>query len=169
MDPQVHNENEAADLVDRYRLERCTDCLSCTEVCPFREVMDVAPAQMVRRTVRDGCDEVLRSRGIWLCTDCRACSRACPAAIDVGAFIEALRRDAHRMAARANEPIEVMHVLLTDEATEAGRVRHGRLFLSMTFKHKGKFPRGGLALALAVKGKFGRVFGGRRPSRREEG
>ena len=135
-----------------------SNCSACTRACPFKEWMDIGPAEMLQRTVAGAGAQVVQSRGIWLCTDCRACSRACPARIDVGAFVEALRREALASGARADARIAGMHELLTRAAVQEGRLREGRFFLAMRFKHRSPFPRGALALALAVKGKFGRLF-----------
>ena len=150
------------DLVNAYGLERCTDCLACTTACPFGESMDVSPASMVRRTIESGVEEIVGLRAIWLCTDCRACSRACPVGIDVGAFVEALRREAFTRGAAADEPVRTLHVLRAAEALDEGRVREARIFLKT---RRSGFPRAALAMALALKGKLGRLFGRCRPVR----
>ena len=144
------------DVVSVLELGRCTDCLSCTQACPFADGMDVVPASLVRRAVESGIDELIRARAIWLCTDCRACSRACPVRIDVGALVEALRREAFARGKAADEPIRKLHALRAAEVREAGRVREARVF-SRT--RRWGFPRGSLALALALKSKLGRLFG----------
>ena len=50
--------------LDGYGLARCTDCSACSDACPFRNAMDLAPADVVRRVADGSLEEVIASRGI---------------------------------------------------------------------------------------------------------
>ena len=172
MDEHARAHADGSNSLGDYGLVRCTNCLDCSEVCPFREAMDLKPADVVRRVADGPIGEAAASRGIWLCTDCRACTKACPVGIDVAALFETLRREASTRPAnggtRGDERIAALHEYVTLMAARNGRFREGRLFLAMRRRHRSPFPRGGLALALLIKGKFGRILISRGAGRRED-
>ncbi|MFH0962542.1 MAG: 4Fe-4S dicluster domain-containing protein [Planctomycetota bacterium] len=149
------------DLSKKFSLERCTSCGACTRVCPFVPGMDLAPGATVERVLAGDLDEVFRRRGIWLCSSCGACTRECPVGIDVLGMLEALRREAYRRGLLGDRAIAKFHELFARDAFQRGRVREGRTVLAVRIRYGGVFPRGGLGLALLVKGKLGKVFGGR--------
>ena len=71
-------------------------------------------------------------------------------------MVEALRREAFARGTAADEPIRKLHALRAAEVRKAGRVREARVFART---RRWGFPRGSLALALALKSKLGRLFG----------
>lgn len=168
MDEHAQARVHDSDPLSGYGLARCTDCLACSEACPFREAMDLAPADIVRRVADGSTSEAVASQAIWLCTDCRACTKACEQGIDVAGLFEALRREAFTRTVRGDERIAALHERVTRAAVRDGRLREGRLFLAMTRRHRAPFPRGALALALFIKGKFGRILSSRGAGRRED-
>jgi len=159
MDEHARAHADGSNPLGNYGLVRCTNCLDCSAVCPFREAMDLKPADVVRRAGDGAIGEAVASRGIWLCTDCRACTKACSVGIDVAALFEALRREAFARSLRGEKSIAALHEHVTQAGVRDGRLREGRLFLAMRRGNRASFPRGGLALALLVKGKFGRILG----------
>ena len=143
---------------ETFGLQRCTDCLACTEVCPFGESMETPPAAIVRHAATGDVQTLLQAPDIWLCSSCGACTRACPVGIDVEGLLEALRRQAAASGPNT-ATIARYHNLFVKEARDIGRVREGRVLLAMRFRYGGPFPRGGLTPALLVKGKIGKVLG----------
>jgi len=145
-------------LGETFGLARCTNCLACTQVCPFGPSMERPPAAIVQHALAQPWQTSLAWRDIWLCSSCGACTRSCPVDIDVEAFLEALRREAV-IAGQGIGNIARYQRLFVTQARRFGRLREGRILLMMRFRRGTPFPRRGLSLALLVKGKWGKLFG----------
>ncbi len=70
--------------------ELCIACGRCSAVCPFSDLMDVKPHQIIHM-VRIGDESVVDTNAIWYCVSCLACTQRCPREINITAIIEALR------------------------------------------------------------------------------
>ncbi|MHB8069006.1 MAG: 4Fe-4S dicluster domain-containing protein [Desulfobaccales bacterium] len=70
---------------------RCFQCRSCANGCPFVQAMD-HPPNVVLRLLQYGLDrEVLECKTIWVCVGCHTCSSQCPMGIDLAAVMDTLR------------------------------------------------------------------------------
>jgi heterodisulfide reductase subunit C len=72
-------------------LNRCYQCGSCGNGCPFVQAMDYAPNQVLRLVQFGLRREVLTCKTIWLCVGCHTCSAQCPMSIDIAAVMDTLR------------------------------------------------------------------------------
>jgi heterodisulfide reductase subunit C len=70
---------------------RCYQCRSCANGCPFVQAMDYPPNMVLRMLQYGMRQEVLRCKTIWVCVGCHTCSSQCPMAIDIAAIMDSLR------------------------------------------------------------------------------
>ncbi|MFP4588641.1 MAG: 4Fe-4S dicluster domain-containing protein [Candidatus Bipolaricaulota bacterium] len=68
----------------------CYQCGKCSAGCPFSDIMDQLPSQVIRR-VQLGDTSVLESETIWICASCLSCQVTCPKGIDLANLMEGLR------------------------------------------------------------------------------
>jgi heterodisulfide reductase subunit C len=73
------------------QLNRCYQCRSCGNGCPFVQAMDYAPNQALRLVQFGMREEVLSCKTIWVCVGCHTCSSQCPMSIDIAAVMDTLR------------------------------------------------------------------------------
>lgn len=103
-------------------LNRCYQCRSCANGCPFIQAMDYAP-NLVLRLVQFGLrQEVLGCKTIWLCVGCHTCSSQCPMAIDLAAVMDTLRL----MAVEEGVAIGKPHILDFHEEVLRSLENYGR-------------------------------------------
>ena len=72
-------------------LNRCYQCRSCGNGCPFVQAMDYTPNQVLRLVQFGLRQEVLTCKTIWVCVGCHTCSSQCPMGIDIAAVMDTLR------------------------------------------------------------------------------
>ena len=72
-------------------LNRCYQCRSCGNGCPFVQAMDYTPNQVLRLVQFGMRQEVLTCKTIWVCVGCHTCSSQCPMNIDIAAVMDTLR------------------------------------------------------------------------------
>jgi heterodisulfide reductase subunit C len=72
-------------------LNRCYQCRSCGNGCPFVQAMDYTPNQVLRLAEFGLRREVLSCKTIWICVGCHTCSSQCPMGIDIAAVMDTLR------------------------------------------------------------------------------
>jgi len=72
-------------------LNRCYQCQSCANGCPFVQAMDYTPNQVIRLVQFGLRQEVLTCKTIWVCVGCHTCSSQCPMGIDIAAVMDTLR------------------------------------------------------------------------------
>jgi heterodisulfide reductase subunit C len=72
-------------------LNRCYQCRSCGNGCPFVQAMDYTPNQVLRLVQFGLRQEVLSCKTIWICVGCHTCSSQCPMGIDIAAVMDTLR------------------------------------------------------------------------------
>lgn len=68
----------------------CYQCGKCSGSCPFSEMMDELPSQVIRR-VQLGDRSALEVNTIWICASCLSCKVACPQGVDLANLMEGLR------------------------------------------------------------------------------
>jgi len=83
----------AAEVTERSdtNLNRCYQCRSCGNGCPFVQAMDYTPNQVLRLVQFGLRQEVLTCKTIWVCVGCHTCSSQCPMGIDIAAVMDTLR------------------------------------------------------------------------------
>ncbi len=83
----------AAEVIERSgaALNRCYQCKTCGNGCPFVRAMDYTPNQVIRLVQFGMRQEVLSCKTIWVCVGCHTCSSQCPMAIDIAAIMDTLR------------------------------------------------------------------------------
>ena len=72
-------------------LNRCYQCGSCANGCPFVQAMDYTPNQVLRLLQFGMRGEVLACKTIWVCVGCHTCSSQCPMGIDIASIMDTLR------------------------------------------------------------------------------
>jgi heterodisulfide reductase subunit C len=72
-------------------LNRCYQCGSCGNGCPFVHAMDYTPNQVLRLVQFGLRQKVLTCKTIWICVACHTCSSQCPMNIDIAAVMDTLR------------------------------------------------------------------------------
>jgi heterodisulfide reductase subunit C len=72
-------------------LNRCYQCRSCGNGCPFVQAMDYTPNQVLRLVQFGMGEKVLTCKTIWICVGCHTCSSQCPMSIDIAAVMDTLR------------------------------------------------------------------------------
>lgn len=84
-------------IVDKIKKEydvniySCTQCFSCSNGCPFINIMDYPPHMIIRYAQLGFIDKVLSSKTPWICVGCNTCSFACPMSIDIPTFFDAIK------------------------------------------------------------------------------
>jgi heterodisulfide reductase subunit C len=83
----------AAEVTERSgtELNRCYQCGSCGNGCPFVQAMDYTPNQVIRLVQFGLRQEALTCKTIWVCVGCHTCSSQCPMSIDIAAVMDTLR------------------------------------------------------------------------------
>jgi heterodisulfide reductase subunit C len=83
----------AAEVRERSSTEfnRCYQCRSCANGCPFVQAMDYTPNQVLRLVQFGLRQDVLTCKTIWVCVGCHTCSSQCPMGIDLAAVMDTLR------------------------------------------------------------------------------
>ena len=82
--------------IDAEVLRGCTQCGTCSAVCPMIDYMDYSPRVLNALRLSGHYDEALRSRAIWDCTSCYACTVNCPKQIPITETIYSLKRASMR-------------------------------------------------------------------------
>ena len=83
----------AAEVAERSGagINRCYQCGSCANGCPFVQAMDYTPNQVLRLVQYGLRQEALTCKTIWVCVGCHTCSSQCPMGIDIAAAMDTLR------------------------------------------------------------------------------
>jgi heterodisulfide reductase subunit C len=85
-------------------LNRCYQCRSCGNGCPFVQAMDYTPNQVLRLVQFGMRQEVLTCKTIWICVGCHTCSSQCPMGIDIAAVMDTLRLTAVEEGVAVGKP-----------------------------------------------------------------
>jgi len=82
----------------------CYQCNKCTSGCPFSDLMDYTPAQLLQLLRLGLKEEALNSNSYWFCVSCGACSARCPNDINLMKVMDALANIALREGIRPKCP-----------------------------------------------------------------
>ena len=114
-------------------LNRCYQCRTCGNGCPFVEAMDYAPYQVIRLVQYGLRQQALECATIWICVSCHTCSSQCPNAIDIAAIMDTLRSLAlEERAAIAIPDILAFHLEVLRSIERYGRAHK----LGIMLRHK---------------------------------
>jgi len=138
-----------------YKLDRCYQCKACSAGCPFANVMDYLPHQIVRKTQLGLIDEILKSRSIWYCASCETCYTRCPQGVDIPGLIDFLKILAWR---KGKETKQTGHLLFNrifmDEIRRWGRQYEMSFLLRFKFTMRDFWGDLKLGIRLILKRKL---------------
>ena len=69
----------------------CFQCGVCTSGCPYSDVLDIMPHQVIKMALLGMKKQLLDCKTIWVCSTCFMCSERCPQGVDLGGVMLALR------------------------------------------------------------------------------
>ncbi|MFI5329988.1 MAG: 4Fe-4S dicluster domain-containing protein [Desulfobaccales bacterium] len=129
VDPEIFKAGKAklslsAEVTERSstELNRCYQCRSCGNGCPFVQAMDYTPNQVLRLVQFGLRQEVLSCKTIWVCVGCHTCSSQCPMGIDIAAIMDTLRL----MAVEEGVAIGKPHIIDFHEEVLRSLEKYGR-------------------------------------------
>ena len=129
VDPEIFKAGKAkpslsAEVTERSgtELNRCYQCRSCGNGCPFAQAMDYTPNQVLRLVQFGLRQEVLSCKAIWVCVGCHTCSSQCPMGIDIAAIMDTLRL----MAVAEGVAIGKPHIIDFHEEVLRSLEKYGR-------------------------------------------
>lgn len=112
---------------------RCLQCRTCANGCPFISGMDAHPNKIIRMIQMGLENEVLETSTIWVCVGCNTCSAGCPMSIDIPAVMDALRHKALEKGIKVKEPdILSFHTQVMNTIKKYGRTH--KLEIMMRYK-----------------------------------
>lgn len=123
----------------KQQIDYCMECGVCTGSCPISyERAGFSPRQMIKRTLVDQDENILKSSDLWACLSCSRCSDRCPVGIDFPEFIRSYRAKAREVA---NLPRQSHHgVFQTITTLQSGDLKQNRIDWA---KETGKFQEKG--------------------------
>ena len=74
----------------------CVQCGMCTSNCPFSDVLDVKPHQIIKMVLLGMREQAISCKSIWLCSTCFMCAERCPQGVELGRVLFALKNVAAR-------------------------------------------------------------------------
>ena len=74
----------------------CVQCGMCTSNCPFSDVLDVKPHQIIKMVLLGMREQAISCKSIWLCSTCFMCAERCPQGVELGRVLFALKNIAAR-------------------------------------------------------------------------
>ena len=146
-DPAAHLAHLKAMPAVEEEVDRCIECGWCESKCPSRD-LTLSPRQriVVRREIarlaasgedpalRRSLEEAYRYLGVDTCAADGLCATACPVAIDTGALVKRLRRQAHSPRAQALALAVARHLARVEPLVRLG-LRTGRLLQGVAGAH----------------------------------
>lgn len=135
----------------------CFQCQKCTNGCPARFAMDIAPHRVMRLLQLGQLERALTSGTIWACASCQTCTTRCPNEIDIAGIMETLRRVATEEGKAAFKNTGVFDKEFLSSVESHGRLWELGLILRYTLKAEGlggilrQMP---LGLSMLGKGKL---------------
>lgn len=139
----------------RTNLNKCFQCRSCANGCPFVEAMDYPPNVIIRMIQFGLQQQVLESRAIWICVNCHTCSSQCPNNIDLAAVMNTLTTMALEQGVRVGvPPILDFHVEVLRSLETYGRTHKLRIMLRHKLATRDWLSDVDVGLRMLAKGKL---------------
>lgn len=102
----------------------CVQCGMCTSNCPYSEVLDVQPHQVIKMVLLGMRETAISCETIWKCATCFMCAERCPQGVEVANVMFALKNIAAReKAIPEGYKIFGQQVYKTGRATEVTPLR----------------------------------------------
>lgn len=134
---------------------RCFQCMSCTNGCPFLSAMDIPPNKLLRMVQFGFMDQVLKSATIWTCVGCNTCSSQCPMLVDMGGVMDALRQMAiYKGISPAQPDVLKFHQEVLSSVKRYGRTHKLEIMLRYKVKTKDWFGDLDVGLRMLAKRKL---------------
>lgn len=70
---------------------KCFQCGMCTSSCPYSELLDVKPHQVIRMVHLGMRDQALTCKTVWVCSTCFMCNERCPQGVELANVMFALK------------------------------------------------------------------------------
>ncbi len=139
----------------KVNINLCWQCYTCTTGCPFSDLMDIMPNQVIRSIQLGGKKSLLESSTIWLCVGCNACTSECPMGIDIPSVMSALRETAIKEKVKiASDDIYTFHKEFLNSVKKHGRAYKIGIMLSYKLKKLDLFRDGKVGLKMLAKHKL---------------
>ena len=74
----------------------CVQCGMCTSNCPYSNLWDVQPHQVIKMVLLGMREQAISCKSIWLCSTCFMCAERCPQGVELGRVMFALKNIAAR-------------------------------------------------------------------------
>lgn len=134
---------------------RCYHCLSCTCGCPFSDVMDFHPNQVIRLVQMGLKEEALQCSSIWICVGCNTCSVQCPNGIDISSVNHTLCQMAMEENTVVAEPdILAFHKEVLNTVQRYGRTHKLEIMMRYKLHKRDWFSDMGVGLKMFTKRKL---------------
>lgn len=136
-------------------IRRCFHCQSCGGGCPVSQAMAYRPNGVIRLIQLGRVREALQSSDIWYCIGCHTCSMACPQAIDIAAFMDAMRQMALEEGVALAEPgILAFHREVVGSIRRYGRTHKLEIMMRYKLRRFDVFSDIDLGLKMLAKRKL---------------
>ena len=133
----------------------CWQCYTCSIGCPFSDLMDIMPNQVIRSIQLGEKKSLLESSTIWLCIGCNSCVAECPMGIDMPSVMSSLRQTAIDEKIKiAADDIYTFHKEFLNSVKRHGRAYKIGIMLFYKLKKLDFFGDGKLALKMLAKHKL---------------
>ena len=87
---------EVAETYEGKTVLWCVQCGMCTSNCPYSDVLDVKPHQVIKMVLLGMREQAISCKSIWLCSTCFMCAERCPQGVELGRVMFALKNIAAR-------------------------------------------------------------------------
>lgn len=74
----------------------CVQCGMCTSNCPYSNLWDVKPHQVIKMVLLGMREQAISCKSIWLCSTCFMCAERCPQGVELGRVMFSLKNIAAR-------------------------------------------------------------------------
>jgi len=136
-------------------IHRCMQCLSCSNGCPFIDIMDYPPHIIIRYTQLGFLDKVLFSKTPWICVGCNTCSYACPMSIDIPTFFDVIKEYIIDNNLYISEPkIFEFHQQVLNSIKKYGKTHKLEIIFNFKLKNLDFFSDIGVGLKMFLKRKI---------------
>ncbi len=132
----------------------CLQCFSCSNGCPYVELMDEPPHKIIRLLQLGLIERAFSSSAIWICVGCNTCSSQCPMGIDIPVVFDSLKKEAINLNIFPDIDIVKFHREVLNSIKRHGRTH--KLEIMFNFKLKsGSFLKDlDVGLKMLYKGKL---------------
>lgn len=93
----------------------CYQCGTCASSCPVTKLsQDFNPREVIKLSLLDKDEEILKGESIWLCCSCYNCQERCPQKVEIADVIYAIRNIAIEKGYIPNIYVEFFKAISND-------------------------------------------------------